>query len=141
MTDQISVLLSEERRFPPPAEFAARANATPAIYEAAARDRLAFWAEQARALDWIPPWQSVLEWTPPHARWFVGGELNVSANCLDRHLTGPAPQQGRDHLGRRAGRPPGAHLLGARPGKSAARPTRSGVSASARATGSRSTCR
>ena len=88
MTDQISVLLSEERRFPPPADFAARASATPALYEAAARDRLAFWAEQARALDWITPWQSVLEWAPPHARWFGGGRLNVAANCLDRHLAG-----------------------------------------------------
>jgi acetyl-CoA synthetase len=48
-----------------------------------------FWAEQARTLDWIRPWDRVLEWTPPHAKWFVGGQLNVAANCLDRHLDGP----------------------------------------------------
>jgi acetyl-CoA synthetase len=89
MTDQLSTLLTEYRRFPPPPAFASQANATPALYLAAATDRLAFWEEQARALDWIRPWDTVLEWTPPHAKWFVGGQLNVSANCLDRHLTGP----------------------------------------------------
>ena len=87
MTDQIDTLLSEQRRFPPPAGFAAQANGTRALYDAA-RDPEAFWAEQARALTWIRPWDRVLEWTPPHAKWFVGGVLNVSANCLDRHLAG-----------------------------------------------------
>ena len=86
MTDQISTLLQEHRRFAPPAAFAAQANAQPALYEAARRDRLAFWEEQARALDWTTPWHTVLEWTPPHAKWFVGGRLNVSVNCVDRHL-------------------------------------------------------
>ena len=85
----LDTLLSEQRRFPPPAAFAAQANATADLYEQARRDRLAFWEAQARALDWITPWQSVLEWTPPHAKWFSGGKLNVSANCIDRHLTGP----------------------------------------------------
>ncbi len=89
MSDQIDTLLSEQRRFPPPAGFAERAQATGALYQAAARDLEGFWAEQARALDWIRPWDRVLEWTPPHAKWFVGGKLNVSANCLDRHLGGP----------------------------------------------------
>jgi acetyl-CoA synthetase len=89
MADQLDTLLSEERRFPPSAEFAARAAGTEALYAAAARDRLAFWEEQARALDWMRPWTSVLTWTPPHARWFDGGRLNVAANCLDRHLAGP----------------------------------------------------
>ena len=88
MTDQLDTLLSEERRFPPSPAFAARALGTPALYEAATRDRLAFWEAQARALDWMTPWKSVLQWTPPHARWFDGGRLNVAANCLDRHLTG-----------------------------------------------------
>ena len=88
MNDQIDTLLSEQRRFPPPQEFAARALGTSALYDAAAAGREAFWAEQARALDWIEPWTQVLEWTPPHARWFSGGRLNVAANCLDRHLTG-----------------------------------------------------
>ncbi len=89
MADQLATLLNEERRFPPSADFASRAVATQALYDAAAQDRLAFWEEQARALDWMTPWTSVLEWTPPHARWFNGGRLNVAANCLDRHLAGP----------------------------------------------------
>ncbi|MFL5639694.1 MAG: acetyl-coenzyme A synthetase N-terminal domain-containing protein, partial [Gemmatimonadaceae bacterium] len=76
MTDQLATLLSEERRFPPSADFAAQANATAALYEAAARDTEGFWAEQARALEWIRPWDRVLEWTLPHAKWFVGGQLN-----------------------------------------------------------------
>jgi acetyl-CoA synthetase len=88
-TDQLATLLSEHRRFPPPPDFAARANAVLALYQAAAQDREGYWADQARALDWIRPWDRVLEWNPPHAKWFVGGKLNVSANCLDRHLTGP----------------------------------------------------
>jgi acetyl-CoA synthetase len=89
MTDQLATLLTEHRRFPPPAAFAARATATEALYQAAARDRLAFWEDQARSLEWITPWTQVLDWTPPHAKWFVGGQLNVAANCLDRHLNGP----------------------------------------------------
>jgi acetyl-CoA synthetase len=89
MTDQLDTLLTERRQFPPPAAFAAEANGTAALFEAAARDPEEFWAEQARALDWMRPWDRVLDWTPPYARWFVGGKLNVSANCLDRHLAGP----------------------------------------------------
>jgi acetyl-CoA synthetase len=89
MTDQLATLLSEDRRFAPSPEFAAQALGTGALYEAARADRLAFWEEQARALDWMVPWSRVLEWNPPHARWFVGGKLNVAANCVDRHLTGP----------------------------------------------------
>ncbi len=89
MTDQLDTLLSEQRRFPPPPAFAAQATATPALYERAKADRLRFWEDEARALDWMTPWSTVLEWTLPHARWFVGGKLNVSVNCLDRHLTGP----------------------------------------------------
>ncbi len=89
MTDQLDTLLSEARRFPPPPEFAAQALAKPELYERAKLDRLAFWAEQALALDWLAPWTRVLEWNPPHAKWFVGGKLNAAANCLDRHLEGP----------------------------------------------------
>ena len=88
-TSQLATLLTEQRRFPPPAEFAARAKARPELYQRAKADRLKFWEDEARALDWIAPWKKVLEWTPPHAKWFVGGELNVSVNCLDRHLQGP----------------------------------------------------
>ncbi len=89
MTNQLDTLLIEQRRFPPPPEFAARAAAGPEIYQRAKADRLKFWEDEARALDWITPWRKVLEWTPPHAKWYVGGELNVSVNCLDRHLLGP----------------------------------------------------
>jgi acetyl-CoA synthetase len=89
MTDQLATLLSEQRRFPPDPDFAAAANAQPALLEHASADRLAFWDEQARFLDWMTPWRQTLEWTLPHAKWFVGGALNVSANCLDRHLHGP----------------------------------------------------
>jgi acetyl-CoA synthetase len=89
MTDQLDTLLSEARRFPPPPEFAAQALAKPDLYEKAKRDRLGFWAEQAHALDWLAPWTRVLEWNLPHAKWFVGGKLNASANCLDRHVEGP----------------------------------------------------
>ncbi|MEO7987084.1 MAG: acetate--CoA ligase [Gemmatimonadales bacterium] len=88
MTDQIDTLLSEIRRFVPPPAFAGQANASRALYDAAA-DREGFWAEQARGLDWITPWRQVLDWKLPHAKWFVGGTLNASANCLDRHLAGP----------------------------------------------------
>ncbi|MBK8539613.1 MAG: acetate--CoA ligase [Ardenticatenia bacterium] len=82
--------LEEARRFPPSPAFAAQANAgDPAVYAAAEADPEAWWADQARQLDWMEPWTQVLDWRPPHARWFVGGRLNVSANCLDRHLAGP----------------------------------------------------
>jgi acetyl-CoA synthetase len=89
MDSQLSTLLSEQRRFPPPADFAAHAVATPELYRRAEADRLGFWAEEARALQWMAPWSAVLDWRPPHARWFVDGKLNVSTNCLDRHLAGP----------------------------------------------------
>jgi acetyl-CoA synthetase len=89
MTDQISTLLNETRRFVPTREFSAAALAQQGLYDAARADRLRFWEDQARALEWIKPWDKVLEWTPPHAKWFVGGKLNISANCVDRHLKGP----------------------------------------------------
>jgi acetyl-CoA synthetase len=89
MTDQLDTLLTEDRRFPPPPAFARQATGTEALYQSARRNRLRFWEEQARTLDWMRPWDRVLEWTPPHAKWFVGGRLNVAANCLDRHLEGP----------------------------------------------------
>ena len=89
MSEQLDTLLSEERRFPPSPDFADRASGTADLYQRAAADRLAFWEQEARSLEWSTPWSSVLEWTPPHAKWFVGGKLNVSVNCLDRHLSGP----------------------------------------------------
>ncbi len=88
MKNQLDTLLSEDRRFPPEAEFTAEANARPDIYEAG-KDAIAFWEAEARSLDWMTPWHQVLEWKEPHARWFVGGQLNAAVNCLDRHLDGP----------------------------------------------------
>jgi acetyl-CoA synthetase len=86
MTD-IDVLLREDRTFPPPPSFARAAHVNdPAIYDRAARDPETFWAEQARELEWFTPWSKVLEWDPPWAKWFVGGQLNASVNCLDRHV-------------------------------------------------------
>ncbi len=89
MNNQIATLLSEQRAFPPSPAFAEAAIGTQALYDAAHADREAFWASEAARLDWIRPWDKVLEWTLPHAKWFTGGQLNVSANCLDRHLEGP----------------------------------------------------
>ncbi|MHB1986625.1 MAG: acetate--CoA ligase [Acidimicrobiales bacterium] len=82
----LDALLNEERRFPPPADLAASANAQPDLYEEAARDRLGFWARMADRLDWDRHWDSVLDWDLPYSKWFVGGRLNVSVNCLDRHV-------------------------------------------------------
>ena len=77
--------------FPPPAEFTAQANVRDdSVYEQAALDPEAWWAERAaELLDWAEPWHTVCEWNPPHAQWFLGGKLNVAHNCLDRHLNGP----------------------------------------------------
>jgi len=83
----IENLSHEERTFPPPPAFTAQANAAdPAIYAEAEADPEGWWASQAEQLRWMKPWDTVLEWTPPHAKWFVGGALNVSDNCLDRHV-------------------------------------------------------
>ena len=78
---------TEERVFPPSPDFVAGAVVDdPGVYDAAARLGPDFWAQQAGALDWFRPWDTVLEWDQPFARWFDGGTLNVSYNCLDRHL-------------------------------------------------------
>jgi acetyl-CoA synthetase len=93
MADQLDTLLSEHRRFPPTAAFTAAAVATQATYDRARDDRLGFWEDEARRLEWFTPWHEVLEWTPPHAKWFVGGTLNVAVNCLDRHVRGAKRNQ------------------------------------------------
>ncbi len=86
---QIDVLLETEQTFPPPPEFAAQANASdPGIYDRANEDPETWWASWAEKLDWIEPWENVLDWSdPPWAKWFAGGKINASANCLDRHVT------------------------------------------------------
>ena len=86
-TDRIETLLDEQRRFPPPDSFKAQAHVrdtTP--HERARRDPEGYWADWAKQLEWSRPWDRVLEWKPPHAKWFLGGKLNVSVNCLDRHV-------------------------------------------------------
>jgi acetyl-CoA synthetase len=82
----IDALLQEDRHFDPPPAFAAAAHVRDAsIYEEADRDFEAFWARFAGELEWQRQWDRVLEWRPPHAKWFVGGRINISVNCLDRH--------------------------------------------------------
>ena len=82
-------MADELETFPPSAEFAAQANMSDKnVYDEAAADPEGWWAKQsAEMLEWTKPWETVCEWNPPHAKWFVGGQLNVAANCLDRHLT------------------------------------------------------
>ncbi|MDG9672603.1 acetate--CoA ligase [Micromonospora sp. DH14] len=87
MSEALANLLNETRQFPPPAELAAHANVTVDAYAEAEADRLAFWAKQADRLAWSKKWDEVLDWSnPPFAKWFVGGQLNVAYNCLDRHV-------------------------------------------------------
>ncbi|GGS62348.1 acetyl-coenzyme A synthetase [Planobispora rosea] len=84
--ETLSNLLHETRRFAPPAELAAAANVTENAYAEAEADRLAFWEQQADRLSWSKRWDTTLEWNPPFAKWFVGGELNIAYNCVDRHV-------------------------------------------------------
>jgi acetyl-CoA synthetase len=86
---EIEALLREERSFRPSAAFRAQANVRDErVYEEAARDPERFWEAFARELEWSQPWTKVLDWNPPHAKWFVGGKINASVNCLDRHVKG-----------------------------------------------------
>jgi acetyl-CoA synthetase len=88
--EPIQALLKEGRKFPPPKEFARHAVVkSPSIYKAARANSVRFWEKQARELRWLKPWTKPLEWKLPYAKWFVGGKLNVSDNCLDRHVEGP----------------------------------------------------
>ena len=83
----LEALLDERRTFEPPEDFVEKALANdPSIYAQAERDPDGWWAEQAERLDWFTRWDQVLEWKPPHHKWFLGGKLNASHNCLDRHL-------------------------------------------------------
>jgi acetyl-CoA synthetase len=90
MSSSIESVLTENRSFPPPAEFASQAHIKSyadyeAMYARAAADPEGFWAEIAGALEWAKPWDKVLDWKLPDAKWFVGGKLNVSVSCVDRH--------------------------------------------------------
>jgi acetyl-CoA synthetase len=84
--DSIENLSSESRTFAPSSEFAAQANADATLYAHADKDRLAFWEEQASALQWQKKWDKTLQWDAPFAQWFVGGKINATVNALDRHI-------------------------------------------------------
>ena len=84
--DQVENLLSEDRTFPPPSEFAKYANVKEDEYQRAEADRIAFWESQAEYLKWEKRWHTVLDWQVPFAKWFIDGKLNASVNCLDRHV-------------------------------------------------------
>ena len=84
--ETIESLLEEERRFAPPAAFTAAANVNDLdIYERG-EDIETFWEEQAKTFSWMQPWSKVLDWQLPFAKWFVDGKLNITVNCLDRHV-------------------------------------------------------
>ena len=86
-SDGFDALLQEDRVFEPPAAFRAQANANdPGVYEEADRDHEGFWARFAGELEWSRPWDKVCEWTPPTVKWFLGGQINASVNCVDRHV-------------------------------------------------------
>jgi acetyl-CoA synthetase len=85
VSEALSNLLHEERRFEPTPEFAAAANVKAEAY-VAADDRLGFWEEQASRLLWTTRWSDVMEWNAPFARWFAEGTINASVNCVDRHV-------------------------------------------------------
>ena len=136
---------------PKPSPAAPTSNRSPSIASfianPSARPRSSGAAQAKAELVWFKPWKKVLEWKAPFAKWFVGGQLNVSYNCLDRHLDTPAAQQGGDHLGgrarrpRQAGRRAHAHLHGSCIARSAGSPTCSSATASRKATACSSTCR
>jgi acetyl-CoA synthetase len=93
-TPNITSVLKETRKFPPPADFAAKAHVKSLaeyekLWQEAKDDPGLFWAEQAKSLTWFKHWEKVLVWNEPFAQWFVGGKLNAAYNCLDRHLDGP----------------------------------------------------
>ena len=93
MHDNIESHLVEKRVFKPRPGFSNKARIKSlAQYRRMYRESIGqpakFWTREAKELVWSAPWKKILEWKPPFAKWFVGGKLNVSENCLDRHLTG-----------------------------------------------------
>ena len=85
-SESLENLSTENRTFPPSSAFATQANASADLYAHADKDRLAFWDEQASALNWHKKWDKTLQWDSPFAQWFVGGEINASVNAVDRHV-------------------------------------------------------
>src|SRR5215475_12544632 len=94
MDDNIESHLVEKRVFKPTPGFSSKARIKSLtqyrrMYRESIRQPAKFWAREAKELVWRAPWKKVVEWKPPFAKWFVGGKLNVSENCVDRHLAGP----------------------------------------------------
>ena len=94
MSEAIESVLHETRKFPPPSDFAAQANISSEeqyqqMWTRAKEDPAGFWGDMAANLDWFKKWDKVLDGAMPNTKWFVGGKLNLSYNCLDRHLLGP----------------------------------------------------
>lgn len=90
-SNSIETYSNEARLFPPPPDFAAEAEVKSfsdyeALYAEAEADPQAFWAKRAEELSWFRKWDKVLDWNEPHAKWFVGGTINIAYNCLDRHI-------------------------------------------------------
>ncbi len=84
---EVDDLLHENRHFEPPQIFKSLANIkNNDLYDDAKKDRVAFWEQCAKRLDWFRPWDTALEWDKPFSKWFVGGKINASYNCLDRHI-------------------------------------------------------
>ncbi|TME20414.1 MAG: acetate--CoA ligase [Chloroflexi bacterium] len=79
----IETLQVEDRRYPPSPEFSKQANAKPEIYAKSFDD---FWSEESKRITFIEPWKQLYEWKPPYAKWYIGGQLNVCYNCVDRHV-------------------------------------------------------
>jgi len=87
LVSDIDVLLQEHRKFSPSKSFREHAHISDeSLYRAAAKSPEAYWETQAEELEWFERWTKVLDWKPPHARWFIGGKLNISVNCVDRHV-------------------------------------------------------
>ncbi len=85
-SDSLENLSYEDRTFSPTPSFIAQANVKADIYDLADSDRIAFWAKQAERLSWDKKWDQIVDWQLPFAKWFIGGKLNASYNCLDRHI-------------------------------------------------------
>lgn len=112
----ITSSLQEKRKFPPPRAFAKDAHIKSEaeyrkIWEESVKRPEKFWARRAKELlSWDRPFRRVLDWKPPHAKWFIGGKLNVSVNCIDRHIAAGKGNKAAIIWGRRAGRFPGVDL-------------------------------
>ena len=84
--ESLENLSYEDRTFAPSASFAQNANVKKDIYDLAESNRLSFWETQANRLSWDKKWSQVVDWQLPFAKWFIGGKLNATYNCLDRHV-------------------------------------------------------